>query len=69
MVRFESMLAELDSRGREELPTLPSSIIDLQRNRFPLLRKGSAAGLASLVPLATVEVITPVIDLTDDAGS
>jgi hypothetical protein len=69
MVRFEAMLAELDTRGQDELPAHPSAITDLQRNRFPLLQKGQASGLASLVPLAKVQAITPVIDLTLDEGS
>ena len=64
IVRFVSMLAELDASDRGGSQERFSSTVDHQGNRFPLLQKGQAAGLASLVPLKTVEGIIPVIDLT-----
>lgn len=69
IVRFVSMLAELDAYDRGGSPARLSSTVDHQGNRFPLLQKGQAAGLASLVPLRTVEGIIPVIDFTVEDGS
>lgn len=63
MVRFVSMLAEVGASDRDGSQARLSSTVDHQGNRFPLLQKGQTAGLASLVPLKTVESIIPVIDV------
>jgi hypothetical protein len=64
IVRFASMLAELDPNGREEILVNSSTTVDNQRNSFLLIPKGQAAGLASLVPFTAAEEITPLIDFT-----
>lgn len=69
MVRFGSMLAELGPLEGEETPLRESSRTGHRQNRFPLLQKGQATGLASLVPLGAVESIKPVIALSADGGS
>lgn len=59
LVRFGSMLAEL---GPQEAISRSSDAAGHRPNRFPLLQKGQPAGFASLVPRATADRVTPVID-------
>jgi hypothetical protein len=64
MVRFISLLSELNSIKREEASAHVSATAGTPEKLFLLTRKEQATGLASLVPLLTAEEITPVIDLT-----
>lgn len=68
MVRFGSMLAELDSQEDKEPAQFSSSRVNRRDNSFPLLQQGHTSGIASLVPLSSVEGVRPVIDLSSGGG-
>lgn len=68
MVRFGSMLAEVDLQDIAESAQRSPSSRDHRINNFPLILQGNPVGLASLVPLSTEEGVRPMIDLTTDGG-
>jgi hypothetical protein len=62
MVRFGSMMEELEPIDTAAFQSSPQAQFAHRTNRFPLLQQGQTSGLASLVPLDSVQGVVPVID-------